>query len=87
MLKSKYKKPDIKKIVSKMGIVFVLIALIILWSSLSQSFFTVNNLLLIIKQVSLYSILCVGMTIVLVTGGIDLSIGSIVALSAVFAAR
>ena len=45
MLKSKDKKPDIKKIVSKMGIVFVLIALIILWSSLSQSFFTVNNLL------------------------------------------
>jgi len=32
MLKSKDKKPDIKKIVSKMGIVFVLIALIILWS-------------------------------------------------------
>ena len=41
MLKSKDKKPDIKKIVSKMGIVFVLIALIILWSSLSQSFLDV----------------------------------------------
>lgn len=87
MLKSKEKKPDIKKILSKLGIVFVLIALIILWSSLSKAFFTVNNLLLIIKQVSLYSILCVGMTIVLITGGIDLSIGSIVALAAVVAAH
>lgn len=81
------RKTDVKTMISKMGIVFVLIALIVLWSTLSKAFFTVNNLLLIIKQVSLYSILCVGMTFVLITGGIDLSTGSVVALSAVFAAR
>ena len=66
---------------------FVLIALVILWSCLSSAFFTVNNMLLIVKQVSMYSILCVGMTFVLITGGIDLSVGSIVALAAVFAAH
>lgn len=76
-----------RAIFSKLGIVFVLIGLIILWSCLSDAFFTTNNLLLIIKQVTLYGILAVGMTFVLVTGGIDLSVGSIVALSAVFAAR
>lgn len=75
------------KIFSKTGIIFVLIGLIILWSCLSDAFLTVNNLLLIIKQVSMYSILCVGMTLVLITGGIDLSVGSVIALSAVFAAR
>lgn len=87
MVREGSRKADMKKIVSKLGIVFVLIGLIILWSCLSSAFFTVNNLLLIIKQVSIYSILCVGMTIVLVTGGIDLSVGSIVALCAVFAAH
>lgn len=76
-----------KKVLNKFGIVLVLLALIVLWSCLSSAFLTVNNLLLIIKQVSMYSILGVGMTFVLITGGIDLSVGSIVALSAVFAAH
>lgn len=71
----------------KYGIVAILFALVALWSCLSDAFFTVNNLVLIIKQVTLYGILSVGMTYVLVTGGIDLSVGSIVALSAVIAAH
>ena len=69
------------------AIVFVLLALIVLWSALSPAFLTTNNLLLIIKQVTLYGILAVGMTLVIITGGIDLSVGSVVALSAVFAAH
>ena len=51
------KKLKIPGFVSKLGIVFVLIALVILWSCLSSAFFTVNNMLLIVKQVSMYSIL------------------------------
>ena len=76
-----------KEVISRLGIVFVLLGLILLWSCLSDAFFTTNNLLLIIKQATLYGILAIGMTFVLITGGIDLSVGSIVALSAVFAAR
>ena len=76
-----------KELISKLGIVFVLMGLIVLWSLLSDAFFTANNLLLIIKQATLYGILAIGMTFVLVTGGIDLSVGSIVALSAVFSAH
>ena len=76
-----------KEVISRLGIVFVLLGLILLWSCLSDAFFTTNNLLLIIKQDTLYGILAIGMTFVLITGGIDLSVGSIVALSAVFAAR
>ena len=83
----KNNKTSIKSFLSKFGIVFVLIGLIVLWSCLSDAFLKVNNILLILKQVSMYSILCVGMTIVLITGGIDLSIGSVIALGAVFAAR
>lgn len=76
-----------KAMISKYGIVLILVALVILWSSLSSAFFTTNNLLLIIKQVTLYGLLAVGMTFVLITGGIDLSVGSIVALSAVVGAH
>lgn len=76
-----------KEVISRLGIVFVLLGLILLWSCLSDAFFTTNNLLLIIKQATLYGILAIGMTFVLITGGIDLSVGSIVDLSAVFAAR
>ena len=64
------KKLKIPGFVSKLGIVFVLIALVILWSCLSSAFFTVNNMLLIVKQVSMYSILCVGMTFVLMWFGV-----------------
>ena len=90
MLKTKMIKTENKKIkgkVSQLATLFVLIALIILWSCLSDAFLTTNNLMLIIKQVTLYAILAVGETFVLVTGGIDLSVGSIVALSCVFAAQ
>lgn len=77
----------LKALLPKFAIVFVLLLLIALWSALSPAFFTTNNLLLIVKQVTLYGILAVGMTMVIVTGGIDLSVGSVVALSAVFAAH
>ena len=80
-------KRKARALVSKLAIVFVLLALIILWSVLSPAFRTTNNMLLIIKQVTLYGILSIGMTLVIITGGIDLSIGSVVALSAVFAAH
>ena len=61
MKKGDSRKTRVKKVVSRLGIVFVLIGLIILWSCLSSAFFTVNNLLLIIKQVSIYSILCMSL--------------------------
>ena len=77
----------IKAMIPKLAIVFVLIGLVGLWSALSPAFFATNNLLLIVKQVTLYGILAIGMTMVIITGGIDLSVGSIVALSAVFAAH
>lgn len=69
------------------GIVLVLVAICLLWAVLSPSFFTGNNLLLVVKQVTLYGILAVGMTYVIVAGGIDLSVGAIVALSGVCAAK
>lgn len=49
-------------------------------------FLTVANLLTVVKQTAIIGILAVGMTVVIVSGGIDLSLGSLVALSGICAA-
>jgi len=49
-------------------------------------FLTVKNLLNVADQTAVYAILAIGMTMVIITGGIDLSVGSLIALSGVVAA-
>jgi ribose transport system permease protein len=55
-------------------------------SLLSPAFLTLRNLLNIVQQTSIYGIMAVGMTFVILTAGIDLSVGSILALAGVFCA-
>ena len=54
----------------------------VLWI-LTPHFLTVSNLLNIVQQTSINAIVAAGMTFVIISGGIDLSVGSIVALSGV----
>ncbi|MBS4174195.1 ABC transporter permease [Bacillus sp. FJAT-49736] len=63
------------------GVMIALIVLVILFSILSPYFFGANNLLTILSQVSIIAIMAFGMTFVLMIGEIDLSVGSIAALS------
>lgn len=63
------------------GIFVALILMIIIFSVLNNKFFTLNNAVNIIRQVSLNGIMACGMTCVIVCGGIDLSIGAIYALA------
>jgi len=56
---------------------FGFIVLVIVLSILSDSFFTISNFLNILRQASFQAILAFGMTIVIISGGIDLSVGSI----------
>jgi ribose transport system permease protein len=51
------------------------------------NFLKVSNLLNIANQIAVIAILAIGMTLVVITGGIDLSVGSLIALSAVVSAR
>ena len=46
----------------------------------SPAFLTVNSVIAIMKHVALFGILGIGMTYVIITGGIDLSVGSVVGL-------
>ena len=51
------------------------------------SFLKAENLLNIANQIAVIAIVAIGMTMVIITGGIDLSVGSLIALSAVLAAK
>jgi ribose transport system permease protein len=55
-------------------------------SILSPHFLTVSNILNVLRQISMIAVVAIGMTYVIITGGIDLSVGSVLALSAVCAA-
>lgn len=63
-----------------------LVAECILFSLLTPSFFTFSNFLTVARQASINSIIAFGMTFVIITGGIDLSVGSTVALAGVITA-
>ncbi len=62
-----------------------LIVLIVVFSILAPNFLSVQSLMLVAKHVALYAILGIGMTFVVVSGGIDLSVGSIVGLAGMVA--
>lgn len=63
-----------------------LLVLIAIVSTLSPNFFTVNNFFNILQQTSVNAIMAVGMTLVILTSGIDLSVGSLLALTGAVAA-
>ncbi|MGI6153166.1 MAG: ABC transporter permease [Christensenellaceae bacterium] len=65
----------------KYGIFIILAALVIVLSLLDSSFMTPENLKNVLRQCSVYAILAFGMTFVVIAGGIDLSVGALVALS------
>ncbi len=63
----------------------VLILLLIFFSFAAENFLSLNTALLVGKHVALYGILAIGMTYVIITGGIDLSVGAIVGLGGMVA--
>lgn len=69
----------------RVGILMVLILLVVLMSIFAPNFNRVDNLLNIARSISVNAILAAGLTFVILTGGIDLSVGSIVAVSGVVA--
>ena len=67
--------------VKKLGPLIGLILLFVIISVMNDSFLEFSNLRNLLRQVSINAIIAFGMTFVILTGGIDLSVGSILALS------
>ncbi len=88
---SKPNETGSKKLFSKEWLIeqkslIALLFLIVVVSFLNPNFFTVDNILNILRQTSVNAIIAVGMTLVILTAGIDLSVGSVLALCGAFAA-
>ncbi|XBX07530.1 ABC transporter permease [Enterocloster clostridioformis] len=77
------KKQDLTKLLRQFGLLFVILAIVIIMSIVSPVFLKPQNIINIIRQVSINGIIAVGMTCVILTGGIDLSVGSVVAITSV----
>jgi len=71
--------------VQQWGIVFVLIALVIIISIASPVFLSPRNIRNVLQQVSTLGILSMGVTVLMIYGGIDLSVGSAISTVAVIA--
>lgn len=78
-------RPKIADYFSKSGELIALVMIVIIASFTYKEFFTLTNISNIFRQVSMIGLMSLGMTLVIVSGGIDLSVGSIVALSAIAA--
>lgn len=78
-----------KKVINQINIyrsVLILAVICVFASILSDSFLSVANLFNVIKQITVAGIVGCGMTFVILTGGIDLSVGSVVGLAGAIAA-
>ena len=73
-------------LLDKYRVFIIFLVLLLIASFISDAFFTVNNLFNVLRQVSIVAIIAVGMTIVILTAGIDLSVGSVLALTGAIAA-
>lgn len=71
----------------EMSVLVALIALVFIMSLASPYFLDTQNLFNVLRNMSTISIVAIGMTMVIITGGIDLSVGSVLAMSAMMTAR
>lgn len=69
------------KFYKKYGLLVVFLLLFALFSVIADGFLLPKNLINILKQASIYGIMCVGVTIVMVSGGMDMSVGGQIACS------
>lgn len=87
-----------KESLRKSGIILAFIGLCIIVSVIGQVqvargewdnnyFLSYDNMLIILRQISINGILAIGMTFVIITAGVDLSVGSVLALAGIVAAR
>jgi ribose transport system permease protein len=72
---------NLKNILFKYISLIGLLALCIIIAAISPRFLTISNVLNVLTQVSVNAILAIGMSFVIITGGIDLSVGSVLAIT------
>lgn len=76
---------DLQQLLLRARAFIALILVVVTFTLLSDTFFTADNIIIVAKQVAINAILGIGMTFVILTAGIDLSVGSVAGLAAMIA--
>lgn len=76
---------DVRKLLVEGRAFFALLTVIVVFSILSPNYLTISNLLTMSSHVAIYALLALGMLLVILNGGIDLSVGSTLGLSGIIA--
>jgi ribose transport system permease protein len=79
-------KLDVSRILRSYGIVIAFLIICAVMTILSPVFLTLTNIRNVVRQSSIFGVMAIGMTFVILTGGIDLSVGSILAVAGAIAA-
>jgi len=80
------KKAKLRRILSISGPLLGLLLIIVVFSLLSDTFATLYNFRTVLTQTVIVALAAMGMTLVIISGGIDLSVGSVIALTTVVTA-
>ena len=81
-----FRRFDISELLHKYGTLLILVVLLVVARSMSDVFLTERNVLNVLRQISGMGLMSVGMLFVILTRGIDLSVGSLAALGSVVSA-
>ncbi len=79
-------KTSPKDLLQKFGPLIALLLIVVIITIINPSFMTTTNILNVLRQVSISALIAFGMTFIILTGGIDLSVGSTLALTGAVAA-
>jgi inositol transport system permease protein len=86
VLDKNFNREGLNAFVRKYAIVLIFIAMFVGMTFLTDAFLQPRNLVNVVRQISVVGLIAIGVTMVIITTGIDLSSGSVLALAAVFAA-
>ena len=86
LLDKNFSREGFNAFVRKYAIVLIFIAMFVVMTFLTDAFLQPRNLVNVVRQISVVGLIAIGVTMVIITTGIDLSSGSVLALAAVFAA-
>lgn len=75
------KSSNLKQSIRQNAIIGVLVLMVIVFSLTQETFLKINNIMNILRQISVMGIVAVGSTFVLISGGLDLSVGSLIAVT------
>jgi inositol transport system permease protein len=86
VLDKSFNREGLNAFIRKYAIVLIFIAMFVAMTFLTDAFLQPRNLVNVVRQIAVVGLIAIGVTMVIITTGIDLSSGSVLALAAVFAA-